>query len=186
MSHVEGTFKAPQKNDSQNDSYDLKESELKRSSHLKIRLLKIIKPVQIFCEMSKETITYLFNSGFGLVIFLKASGTMTWGSEDILTEAFSHVEGNEAETSRRIGDLYSSIGLGCVLGPIIANSFVVDGSKPVTVQKACIMSFAVLGIGWIGVAKAPNFGVICAFTILRSCGSAVIWINSSLILQVNT
>ena len=183
MSSVEGSFKAVQ-NEDNHDSYNMKEVETKKTSILKHNFLKFVAPIQTFCKMSKETFTYLFNSGFGLVIFLKASGTITWGAEDILTEAYAHIDGDEAETSRRIGDIYSSIGLGCVFGPIIANSFVVDGSKPVTVQKACIMSFAVLVIGWAGIAKAQNFGMICAFTILRSCGSAVIWVNSSLILQV--
>lgn len=82
-------------------------------------------------------------------------------------------------------DFNSCIGIGCLIGPIVANSTFVDGNKPYTMQIACIAAMAFMSIGWFGIANATSFNVICAFTAFRTMGSALIWLNSTLLLQVS-
>jgi len=43
-----------------------------------------------------------------------------------------------------------------------------------------------MSAGWFGVANAPTFQVLCYFTSLRTIGSALIWQNSTLLLQTLT
>lgn len=135
-------------------------------------------------KMMRETFRYLSHSSFGLLVFLKASGCLIWGTSDVLNVSFSHVEGNEAESSKRMGSIYSSVGLGCLIGPILANSTVVDGRRPRTLQLAVVGAMAVMTSGWIGIAtNVTSFKAICAFTSVRTVGSAIIWLFSTLLLQ---
>ena len=134
-----------------------------------------------------EFIRYLWHSGFSLLIFLKASGCMMYGSQDVLNASFSNVEGDEAETSRRLGLIYSSIGIGYFFGPIIVNCTIVDGRKIATLQKAVLAGIVFLTVGWLGLGSSSSYSfiLICAFTSIREIGTAIIWIFSTVILQVS-
>ena len=102
----------------------------------------------------------------------------------MLNASFSFVEGDESETSRRMGIIYSCVGFGCLIGPFLANATVARGDRPDTLQLSCIGAFLFLVVGWLGIANAPNFKVICAFTVLRCIREAIIWMNATLLLQV--
>lgn len=142
-------------------------------------------PLYTLCQMQKELIQYLWCCGFGALVFLKASGCLIWGSADVLNVSFSYVDNDEAESSRRMGVLYSSIGVGCVVGPILANSTIVDGRRPSTLQLAILCGLAMLTIGWLGIAThSSSFKHICIFTMVRTTGSSLIWLFSTLIMQV--
>jgi len=144
----------------------------------------IVKSSRTVIQMQREVFKYLWQSGFGLLIFLKASGCLIWGSSDVLNVSFSNVEGDEAETSRRMGMLYSSIGIGCLIGPIIANSTVVDGKRPCTLQLAILGGLVFMTGGWLGLATSSHsFRSVCAYTSFRTVGSAVMWLFSTLLFQ---
>lgn len=147
--------------------------------------LQSLKPFTFVSQMTTETILYLRHCGFGILILMKASGALVWGSADVLNILYAQVEGNEVKTSQRIGDMYSCIGIGCLLGPIIANALFVDGKRPITMQIACIGAFAITSLGWFLVANAPTFKMVCLFTIIRTMGSSIIWFNATLLLQVS-
>ena len=134
-----------------------------------------------------EFFRYLWHSGFFLLIFLKASGCMIYGPQDVLNASFSNVKGDEAETSRRLGMIYSSIGIGYFFGPIIVNSTIVDGKLPSTLQRAVLVGITFLTAGWIGLGSSASysFNLICVFTSVREVGTAIIWIFSTVILQVS-
>ena len=132
----------------------------------------------MFCQV----FSYLYESGFGLLVLMKASGSLVWGSADILNVEFSHVEGDEAETSKRLGLIFSCIGLGCLFGPMFANTMI-QAERLGTMQLACVGSLAFMMMGWVGFAQDPGFALICVFTSVRSFGSSTIWVNSSLLLQ---
>jgi MFS family permease len=147
--------------------------------------VKMLAPLCTLYQMKKELILYLWYSGFGALVFLKASGCFIWGAADILNVSFSHIENDEAESSRRMGALYSSIGIGCLIGPIVANSTIVDGKKPATLQLAILFGLAMMTIGWLGVASnASSFKLVCFFTGIRTTGSSLIWLFSTLLMQV--
>lgn len=42
---------------------------------------------------------------------------------------------------------------------------------------ACVISYALMAVSWIGFILAPNIYLIILSTILRSVGSAVVWVS---------
>jgi len=158
---------------------DVKDSKRRQRSRFK----RFMQPISNICAMIKELFLFLWNCGFGLLVLMKASGTVTWGSEDILNVLFSQVRDDEVESSRRLGMIYSSQGLGCLIGPILATTFIIDGKKPRTMQLACISGLVFVILGWIGIANAPSFEAICFFSFFRCLGGSTIWIFSTLLLQ---
>ncbi len=144
----------------------------------------VLKSIRTTLQMQQDAFRYLWNSGFFLLIFLKGSGCLIWGSSDVLNVSFANVEGNEAATSKRMGMLYSSIGIGCLVGPILANLTIVDAKRPVTLQLSCIYALVFMTGGWFGLASSRHsFASVCFFTGLRTIGSAVMWLFSTLLFQ---
>jgi len=136
-------------------------------------------------RMIDELILYLTTCGFGLLVFMKATGTSSWGISDVINVSLSHVDGNEIESSKRLGKLFSCYGIGCFLGPVLVNPLI-DVNKPKGLQLACICAFCFIAIGWIGISHesvSSNYNLICFFTTIRALGVSVIWIDSTLILQ---
>jgi len=137
-----------------------------------------------FLHMNLDLVQYIWRCEFGLLILLKASGCLIFGSADVLNVTLAHVEGDESETSRLMGRIYSSVGIGCMIGPVLANSTIVHGDKPRTLQLAILFGLVFMFAGWLGVARnISSFTSICAFTTIRSIGSATIWLFSTLLLQ---
>lgn len=117
----------------------------------------------------------------------QATGNLTWSSADIINVHSAHVDGDELATSTNIGFIYSSVGLGCLLGPIAANCFT-DMSRPATLQIVSIAALIFVVAGWLGMAAGNNsdMTLLCLFNSIRAFGSSIIWINSTLVLQVST
>lgn len=153
------------------------------SQEIRAILLRIRLPIQSFVLMSKGVLQYLTVCGFGLVVLLQPSAATVWGAADVLNASYAHVDGDEAATSRRLGLLSSCIGLGCLLGPMIANLFV-DIDHPKSLQKVCVGALACMGSGWLGVSMSDRFVNVCFFTVVRTIGSGILWIDSTLLLQV--
>ena len=139
--------------------------------------------VQNAVLMAKEFVVYLLTSSFTLCALMKACGALTWGPQDILNPAFCLVEGDEVRTSERVGLIYTCAGIGSIIGPFLANK-TTKAEQPDTLQKACIGSFIFLIIGWLGIAISHNFASICFFTMIRSIGNSIVWMNATLLLQV--
>ena len=138
-----------------------------------------------FGQMAKELLVYLHNSGFGGVVFLNATAAFLWGASDILNVTVAQINGNEQETSQRLGYLFSFIGVAYLLGPIAANFFS-NADRPKSVQLVCTSSFVLMTVGWIGLSQSPSFAVTVGFSFIRGCGSGILWINSTLLLQTLT
>ena len=184
---IQGDFKAASKDhtiESIFDVHQIKDSDRKTiPSRIRGFIRRCLNPLRSLLEMSRELFVYLSTCGFGMLVFMKASGTVTWGSEDVLNVLLTMVPDDEEESSRRLGILYSCQGVGSLLGPILANTFIIDGNSPHTMQFACISAFAVVIMGWVGIANSPNFKLVCFFTFVRCLGGSIIWINSTLLLQ---
>lgn len=101
ISKVKGDFMAKS-----NKNHDMNERNIGKKVIAQHWRNVIINPSCIALRMGKELFKYLFSCGFGTLIFLKASGTLIWGPADVLNVSFSHVEGDEAESARRIGIIY--------------------------------------------------------------------------------
>lgn len=146
------------------------------------RLRLACQPLFAFCQMAHKLNMYLYHSGFGGVILLKATGALIWGPADVLNVSFAHVNGDEVATSKRLGYLFSCLGIGYVLGPIAAN-FHTNAAQPKSLQLVCASSFIFMTIGWIGISQAPTFNGILWFSMIRAFGSGIMWMNSTLLLQ---
>lgn len=101
MLKIRGDFKATHISHSDNNEMN--------SEHIVYEhkmMNSLIHPAKACLKMSSKFIHFLFSCGFGALIFLKGSGTMIWGAADVLNISFSHVDGDEAESARRLGILY--------------------------------------------------------------------------------
>jgi hypothetical protein len=132
-------------------------------------------------ESIKDGAHYLSSSFFASIIFFKASGALAWGACDILNVVLSE-EGDAKDSNQKVGILFCLAGIGCLLGPLLTEPFV-DVAKPSSLQLSCVLSFAVSAIGYLGWSFPSHFLVISLFALIRSAGSSIIWINSTLLLQ---
>eukprot|EP00977_Amphora_coffeiformis_P018232 scaffold6320_cov169-Amphora_coffeaeformis.AAC.6 len=148
------------------------------------RVLGLFHPVYKLIAMIHTNTMYLCTCGFGLLVFLKASGAAVWGAADILNTEYAYIPGDEAATARRLGFLFSSIGLGCCLGPVVGN-IVTDANRPITIQRICISGLLLEGIGYLGWSRSTysGFAVICLFSGIRAVGSSLVYMNATLLLQ---
>ena len=115
----------------------------------------------------------------------------------------------EEEDAFRLGLLFAGVGIGCLLGPLIAERYT-NMQRPETLQFACITAIGVSAMACLGMGGmswfVPNennsqetrngtlssfssplpwsvFGSLCVLTCLRAMGVSAVWINSSLLLQ---
>ena len=50
--------------------------------------------------------------------------------------------------------------------------------------RACAASFLSFLLGYLLMAVAPNIWLLLPATLVRSCGSSVVWISSTLLIQM--
>lgn len=136
-----------------------------------------------FIRMTREGISYLSSSDFGAFVFLKCSAALIFGSADVLNAAFSQQLGSDSRgSSELLGLLFAFVGVGCIIGPLIVDPMT-DMKSPLSLVRACVVSLFLIGVGYLGMASFAPVASLCLFTIIRAAGSAVAWVDSSLILQ---
>lgn len=136
-----------------------------------------------FTEMTVEGVKYLLASPFGIYIFLKPSASIIFGSTDVLIAAFSQEYGHdEGGKSELLGFLFASVGVGCLFGPLIADTLT-DMKNPQSLLLACMYSLALMSLSLLGMGFFAPFSILCLFNAIRAAGSAVAWVDSTLILQ---
>jgi MFS family permease len=142
-------------------------------------------PIRRFYAMVMDAARYLQSSYFGALIFLKGTAAFGFGACDILNVAFSEDASNTAlfiGSNEKMGILFSLVGVGCWLGPMVADPWV-HVEQPKTLQVSCLVGFGLSLIGYFGWATIPNFWSVCIFAVIRAAGSSNIWIHSTLLLQ---
>ena len=142
-------------------------------------------------QMIIDGFSYLRSKQWGAFIFLKSCAALIYGSAEILNVAFSERRTsngsgsiNLEDSSARLGIIFGSVGVGCFLGPVISEVFT-DMEDYTSLESACLLSYFLMGIGYWGIAQIGSFLSLCVFTAIRAAGSSIIWINSSLLLQVS-
>lgn len=137
---------------------------------------------QLTRGMITDGISYLYNSFFGVWALFKASASLVYGGFDVLNVAFAE-RGNLEGRSFRLGALFSWVGFGCWLGPVVFDRFT-NMSNARTLQLSCIVSLGVFITGsslLMGVFS--QFQSVCFLSAVRAVGSSVLWIYTTLILQ---
>ena len=85
MMKVQGNFavckSAPALNHDMVQKDTFKKTPVQR---MRTKVLQALRPVRLFFIFMKDILFYLHSCGFGLLIFMKASGTLTWASADVL------------------------------------------------------------------------------------------------------
>lgn len=128
-------------------------------------------------------VKYLFSSYFAALVFLKGFSGMAYGACDILNVVLAEQVGGGIGVNIKLGVMFAFVGIGCLIGPLLAEPFV-DAGRPATLQLSCALSFAGSTIGYLGWCwQGASFWVLCGFAVIRSAGSSIIWINSSILLQ---
>ena len=133
-------------------------------------------------DMVRDGWRYLRSTPWGPLVGLKFS--VTWLTMDVLMVDFAARAGESS--SLHLGALFGAVGLGCLIGPPLVSKFTNLKERPGTVQVA-----AVVALGWstmacfllsLGILGNPLW-VLCLCTVMRSSGVAILWIQSSLLLQ---
>jgi MFS family permease len=124
-----------------------------------------------------EVIDFLWSSDSSPFLLIKGCGALLFGASDVINVTFSQVEG--VMDSQRLGWMFSAVGVGCLLGPLVMP----EGRSYLT---ACIVSYFVLGLGYGLIGWSDEFWLKCLWTVLRSAGTAVLWVDSSILLQTTT
>jgi MFS family permease len=132
-------------------------------------------------KMIADGVAYLRQSFFWPVVFLKAYAALLYGASDVLNVSLSE-RGSLAGRSTRLGLLFASIGVGCVLVPFANDNFV-DMSHPRTLQRFSLCGIAFVAVGYIMMGIFTPFWMVCLSSAVRSMGSEYVWLSSTLLLQ---
>jgi MFS family permease len=91
---------------------------------------------------------------------------------------------NDPAGQLSISLLFAAGGVGTALGPILARRY--TGRDVPKIRWAIAISFVMGGIYYIGLGFAPNLAFTAIFLLLARCHGAVIWVFSTILLQVLT
>lgn len=141
------------------------------------------------CKMFLDGLRFVFVDMpmVGAFVLLKGSAAAVYGATDILNVAFS-ARGSEEDaqaTSLKLGALFGCVGVGCIIGSTLTDNLA-SLSNPRRIFQLCLVGYVLISLGCF-LMGAPwtsqYFGFICLSSIVRSIGSSLIWIDSTLLLQ---
>jgi hypothetical protein len=125
----------------------------------------------------REVGSYVVTNQAAPFLLIKVSGALLFGASDVIAVTFSQVDG--VLDAQRVGWMFTSVGAGCLLGPLL----VPEGRS---YAKSCVASFFALGVGYGFIGLSNAFWAKCAWTILRAAGASILWVDSSILLQKAT
>jgi|APGre2960657444_1045066.scaffolds.fasta_scaffold02547_4 MFS family permease len=141
-------------------------------------------------EMVRELVAYLRRDKHVLLLCaLKAMGASIWGAADVMNVRYAALPqmqqiGGDALT---MGIIFASVGVGCVIGPLVTDAVTVQSETPLL--RACVVSMGIVA-GSFGLlagaasARAAGLSLVLLATGLRSCGSSTLWVYSTLLIQL--
>jgi MFS family permease len=152
--------------------------------------------ITIVWSMLRELMDYLRSSPLATAMILfKSSGAILFGASDVLQVSFATVvvttttmsrdgidDEEEVLDSQRLGWLFAAVGVGCLIGPLVV-------PEPRQHIPTIIGGLTVLSTGFGLLAACPQqryFWLTCFFTALRASGTAVMWVDSTIIVQEAT
>ena len=119
---------------------------------------------------------------------LKACGASVWGTADILNVRFAALPRMQlGGSSVTLGLVFAGVGVGSLIGPLLGDAYTPQRQAPLL--RACAVSLAVVGTSFAALAVAPAAGraglaLLLGGTAYRNMGSSVLWIYSTLLLQL--
>lgn len=114
---------------------------------------------------------------------VKGLTALAYGAIDVVQVDFAEnvfVIGDNS--SATLGLIYTAIGLGTGLAPLIANRY--TGYNHQLMRLAILTAFATSVVGFLVVAWSPTLLLLLVGTIIRATGSGIAWVYSSALLQL--
>jgi MFS family permease len=124
----------------------------------------------------------------GAYALLKCAAGLAYGPCDVLNVVFSsrNSESDPQRTSLKLGILFGCVGIGCIIGSTLCD-VLVTLSRPLRIVRLCLVGYCLISLGAVLMGMFPDrFECICVSGVIRSIGSSLIWINSTLLLQKYT
>ncbi|KAG2496934.1 hypothetical protein HYH03_004940 [Edaphochlamys debaryana] len=123
------------------------------------------------------------NWDVAVLVWVKATGAMVWGAADVLNGRFAQSVAMQSlgGPDQTLGLILAGMGLGCVVGPLIANGITPGVARFWRISIA--VAFVMLSGGYALMARATNIWYVLPATVLRSSGSNTLWCHSLAILQ---
>lgn len=133
--------------------------------------------------MMLDGVRYMYSSPWGPLVFIKISVMLMVVDVVSVSFASKNTGGNESLASLRLGLLFGGMGIGCFVGPVVAERFVFM-DRPETLQQSCIISIGISAMMCflMGIPQVP-FAALCVLTGIRAAGVSIAWINSCLLIQ---
>lgn len=113
-------------------------------------------------------------------LMVKAGNSI--GNVDTLITIFAtqvFILGADGQIS--LGIMYSTFGLGAVLGPVLLNRFH-DGSV-MQLRRLITIGFAAAALGWLVMGVAGSLLAVCLALLIRAMGGSANWTYSTVVLQ---
>jgi hypothetical protein len=130
-------------------------------------------------DMMVDGLRYLRSAFFGGLIFLKFSAM--WLMLDVVNVSLARRGGDEYG-SARLGIMYSTIGVGSLIGTVITERYT-DMDDPKTMQLSAILSLAASASACLLMGIQSPFWITCVLTGFRHWGVCSLWTQSTLLLQ---
>jgi len=174
--HVSGDFSVVVREEEKENHHDATDAESKnRNDHQTAQTMTTERSSPL--RMLRQMFSYLSTSAVGAYILIKGCGALLFGASDVVYATFA--EDEQGLNSQRLGWMFAAVGVGCLLGPLILPD---DRSH----LKSCIYAYAILGIGYGLIGASPEYWQKCVWTVFRSAGTAVLWVESSILIQTTT
>eukprot|EP00536_Pseudo-nitzschia_multiseries_P014710 jgi/Psemu1/246260/estExt_Genewise1.C_7570008 len=124
----------------------------------------------------------------GAYAFLKGSAAASFGAADVLNVTFSSrgSEMNPSLTSLKLGALFGCVGIGCIIGSLSVDIFS-KLSRPRSIARLCLAGYFFQSFGLWQMSLFPDFfASTLASGVVRSIGSSLTWVASTLLIQKYT
>ena len=129
-------------------------------------------------RLIQEVRTFVRTHDSAPYLLLKGCGALLFGASDVINVTLSQ-DSNGILDPQRLGYLFSAIGIGCLMGPLLM-------PPQRSYLTTCIGTFYSIGCGYAMMAWSRHFGWICLWSGLRAAGSAILWVDSTILLQTTT
>ena len=131
-----------------------------------------------------DGLRYLWHRPHTLALTLvKAGGAISYGAIDISRVEFAEkIFPVGHGTSGTLGIIYTVIGIGTGLAPLLAQKF--TGERETAMRWGITAAFALSVVGFFGVAWSPTLWILLLATIIQTSGSGIGWVYSSALLQM--
>lgn len=129
----------------------------------------------------RDGLRYVLSHPEVAVPLLGKSGSSIGNVDTLITIFATQVFILGADGQISLGIMYSSFGLGAILGPVILNRF---HDRSVTqLRRLMILGFIAAALGWLVMGVAGSLLAICLALLIRAMGGSVNWTYSTVVLQ---